>query len=274
MGFAVLDPKSAAVPGFDRGFDTYDADFHSRRQGENRYQSVERRAEVVIERAEGWLKQRPKGPFFLWVHLYDPHDPYDSPAPFKEQYSAKPYEGEVAYSDFAIGKLLASLRINGLYEGALIAVVADHGEAFGEHGERSHGFFLYDETLHVPLLIKLPGERLAGRRVESRARLVDVAPTILQASGIEAPAEMQGVALLKASGTDGVEKENLPAYAETDYPHRAFVWSALYSWRAGKYLYIDAPEPELYDQSSDPEVLHEPGGDFERGGGNDGGAVT
>jgi arylsulfatase A-like enzyme/Tfp pilus assembly protein PilF len=262
VGSQVLDPRSAAVPGFERGFDTYDADFHSRQPGEDRYHSVERRASVVMDHAMAWLKQRPGGPFFLWVHLYDPHDPYDPPAPFNTRYAANPYHGELAYSDFAIGKLLTTLRAQALFDGTLIAVVADHGEAFGEHGERSHGFFLYDETVHVPLLIKLPRQYSAGTRIESRARLVDLAPTILLAVGIKIPGAMQGEPLLRLTKQGFVARQSAnpsdapPAYSETDYPHRAFGWSALYAWRAGKYLYIDAPQPELYDESADPAQVH------------------
>jgi arylsulfatase A-like enzyme/Tfp pilus assembly protein PilF len=266
VGSQVLDPKSAAVPGFERGFDTYDAGFHSRRSGEDRYQSVERRAMVVVEHAVAWIGQQPHGPWFVWVHLYDPHDPYDSPPLFKARYAAAPYDGEIAYVDFAVGKLLTALRSRGLYEGSLIAIAADHGEAFGEHGERSHGFFLYDETLHVPLLIKLPGGQSLGRRIADRVGLVDLAPTILKEVGIEPPAAMQGEILLNSRKPDtkarnartspagtGIDR---PAYAETDYPHRAFGWSALYSLRSGKYLYIEAPVRELYDQSADPQALH------------------
>jgi len=262
VGSQVLDPRSAAVPGFERGFDTYDADFHSRQPGEDRYHSVERRASVVMDHAMAWLKQRPGGPFFLWVHLYDPHDPYDPPPPFNTRYAANPYHGELAYSDFAIGKLLTTLRAQALFDGTLIAVVADHGEAFGEHGERSHGFFLYDETVHVPLLIKLPRQYSAGTRIESRARLVDLAPTILLAVGIKVPGAMQGEPLLRLTKQGLVARQSAnpsdapPAYSETDYPHRAFGWSALYAWRAGKYLYIDAPQPELYDESADPAQVH------------------
>ena len=262
VGSQVLDPRSAAVPGFERGFDTYDADFHSRQPGEDRYHSVERRASVVMDHAMAWLKQRPGGPFFLWVHLYDPHDPYDPPPPFNTRYAANPYHGELAYSDFAIGKLLTTLRAQALFDGTLIAVVADHGEAFGEHGERSHGFFLYDETVHVPLLIKLPRQYSAGTRIESRAQLVDLAPTILLAVGIKVPGAMQGEPLLRLTKQGLVARQSAnpsdapPAYSETDYPHRAFGWSALYAWRAGKYLYIDAPQPELYDESADPAQVH------------------
>ena len=266
VGSQVLDPKSAAAPAFDRGFKTYDAPFHIRGPGEDRYHSVERRGTMVVNRALAWLNQHPRGPFFLWLHFYDPHDPYDPPPPFKARYVASPYDGEMAYVDSAVGRLLTALRSHGLYDQSLIVVVADHGEAFGEHGERSHGLFLYDETLHVPLLIKLPGTGSAHPLIESRVGLIDIAPTLLQEVGIAAPAAMQGRSLLelmkpRASGGANTAKSDVaaqdrPQYAETDYPHRAFGWSSLRAWRAGKYLYIDAPERELYDQSLDPEASH------------------
>lgn len=259
LGSQVLDSKSASAPGFNRGFETYDAPFRARRPGEDRYHSIERRGMAVVESALGWLNQHPRGPFFLWLHFYDPHDPYDPPPPFKARYAASPYDGEIAYVDFAVGRLLADLRKRGIYEETLFAVVADHGEAFGEHGEISHGLFLYDDTLHVPLLIKLPGAHSAHLQVESRVGLVDIAPTILQEFGITAPQPMQGASLrplMKMSTRARPSAADRPEYAETDYPHRAFGWSSLRSWRAGKYLYIDAPERELYDQSADPEDAH------------------
>ena len=260
VGSQVLDPKSAAAPGFDRGFDTYDAGFHSRREGEDRYQSEERRAGTVVDHALAWLKHPPRKPFFLWVHLYDPHDPYDPPEPFKTKYSATPYDGEIAYVDSALGRLFAGLKTAGFYDSSVIAVVADHGEAFGEHGEESHGFFLYDETVHVPLLIKLPASRAAIAHVSARVGLVDVAPTLLRAAGVDVPTAMQGVSLLPSGGKKGDSaaggSTERAAYSETDYPQRAFGWSWLRALRAGKYLYVDAPQRELYDQSADPKALH------------------
>ncbi|HTM41557.1 MAG TPA: sulfatase-like hydrolase/transferase [Terriglobales bacterium] len=266
VGSQVLDPKSASAPGFDRGFDTYDAPFHARRPGDDRYHSIERRGMEVVAQALGWLNRHPDGPFFLWLHFYDPHDPYDPPPPFKTRYASSPYDGEIAYVDSAVGRLLAALRTRGLYQDALLVVVADHGEAFGEHGELSHGLLLYDDTVHVPLLIKLPGERAHHLAVESRVGLVDIAPTLLEELGISPPPVMQGASLLesmKRVASQAITARSRPAsaadrpeYAETDYPHRAFGWSSLRSWRAGKYLYIDAPERELYDQSSDPGDLH------------------
>ncbi len=258
VGSQVLDPESAAAPGFERGFDQYDAGFHSRREGEDRYASEERRATVVADHALGWLKQQSHRPIFMWVHFYDPHDPYDPPEPFKSKYTAAPYNGEIAYVDFALGKLFAGLKAAGLYDSSIVAVVADHGEAFGEHAEVSHGFFLYDETIHVPLLIKLPGVNVAHEQINRPVGLVDVSPTLLEAAGVKIPAMMQGVSLLPSmTGKKGDSGAGLssdrPAYSETDYPQRAFGWSWLRSLRTGKYLYIDAPRRELYDLAADPK---------------------
>ena len=266
VGSLILDPLDGTAPGFDRGFEVYDAGFHLRRHGADRYKSVERRAGDVVNHALAWLSQLPNGPFFLWVHLYDAHDPYDPPSPFKERFAAQPYDGEIAYADSAVGKLLDEIRKHGLYDETLIAVMADHGESLGAHGENTHGIFLYDETLHVPLVFKLPASHSAGWRIDTRARLVDVAPTILQEAGVAVPKEMQGESLsalmmMKAkpvagSAPAGPATEDRSAYAETDYPHRAFGWSSLRSMRTGKYLYIRAPERELYNQADDPEAAH------------------
>jgi len=265
IGSLVLDPTARSAPGFDRGFETFDAGFHRRRPGENRYQAIERRGGEVVSHALAWLSLHPRGPFFIWVHLYDAHDPYDPPEPYKSRYASAPYDGEIAYADSAVGKLLSQLRVRGLYEGALIAVMADHGEALGEHGEDTHGIFLYDETIHVPLLFKLPGERPAGKRIENRVQLVDVLPTILQGVGVPVPEEVQGQSLLPMlkppAAKPGTSKEptaplDRPAYAESDYPHRTFGWSSSRALRAGKYLFIEAPRRELYDQSVDPKAAH------------------
>ena len=269
VGSLVLDPETRSAPGFERGFDTYDAGFHRRHVGEDRYQSIERRGGEVIGRALDWLSKHHDGPFFIWVHLYDAHDPYDPPEPYKTRYASTPYDGEIAYVDAAVGKFLAWLRFRGLYDGALIAVMADHGEALGQHGEATHGIFLYDETIHVPLLFKLPGARSAGTRISTRARLVDVLPTMLQTVGIPVPAAVQGESLLPLLKTASVTRTgkttrnpaetsspDRPAYAESDYPHRTFGWSALRSLRSGKYLFVQAPRDELYDEPADPKEEH------------------
>jgi choline-sulfatase len=274
VGSLILDPLDGTAPGFDRGFEIYDAGFHLRRHGMDRYKSVERRAGDVVNHALAWLSQLENGPFFLWVHLYDAHDPYDPPPPFKAKFASQLYDGEIAYADSAVGKLIDELRKHGLYDETLIAVMADHGESLGAHGENTHGIFLYDETLHVPLLFKLPASRTGGKQIDARVRLVDVAPTILQEVGLAVPKEMQGESLaplmnkiatnpphpagrvspLASAGNS--EEDDRPAYAETDYPHRAFGWSSLRSLRTGKYLYIRAPDRELYNETADPESAH------------------
>jgi arylsulfatase A-like enzyme/Tfp pilus assembly protein PilF len=274
VGAMVLDPHAGFARGFDRGFDTYDAGFHQARPGEDRYHSTERRGGEVVAHALAWLNQHPRGPVFMWLHLYDAHDPYDPPEPYKSKYASAPYDGEIAYVDAAVGKFLSDLRTRGLYDGALIAVMADHGEALGEHGEDTHGFFLYDETIHVPLLIKLPGAASAGnsaaeKKIENRVGLVDVLPTILQAVGFPIPPEVQGESLLsmlvpKSAPAESAEASpapdafpDRPAYAETDYPRNTYGWSPLRALRTGKYLYIKAPRQELYDQSVDPKAEHD-----------------
>jgi arylsulfatase A-like enzyme/Tfp pilus assembly protein PilF len=285
VGSLILDPIAGTAPGFDRGFDVYDAGFRIKTPRDNRYDTVERRAGVVVAHALAWLKTRPADapPFFLWVHLYDPHDPYDPPEPYKSKF-ADPYDGEIAYADAMLGRLFAALKTAGLYQDSLITMMADHGEAFGEHGERSHGMFLYDETIHVPLLIKLPAARCSvpatdeatspkGKRNttsrepcpgtkpqtnDARVGLVDVTPTILEATGIPIPQEIQGQSLLGAMKSGAAQDRSIdrPIYSETDYPHRAFQWSSLRALRQGKYLAIEAPERELYDQTNDPKAVH------------------
>jgi arylsulfatase A-like enzyme/Tfp pilus assembly protein PilF len=271
VGAMVLDPHAGFARGFDRGFDTYDAGFHQARVGEDRYHSMERRGGEVVAHALAWLNQHPRGPFFMWLHLYDAHDPYDPPEPYKSKYVAAPYDGEIAYVDSAVGKFLSDLRTRGLYDGAVIAVMADHGEALGEHGEDTHGFFLYDETIHVPLMIKLPGaasagKDLPGKKIENRVGLVDVLPTILQAVKIPVPPEVQGESLLgmmlpkPAAAESSATPDTSPdraTYAETDYPQNTYGWSPLRALRTGKYLYIKAPRQELYDESADPKAEHD-----------------
>jgi len=260
LGAYILDP-AATARGFERGFDVYDANFHQPKRGEDRYKSVERRAEDVANRALGWLSRHQQRPFFIWLHFYDAHDPYDPPEPFKTHYASVPYDGEIAYTDSIVGSFVEVLRKHGLYQNSVIAIAADHGEAFGEHGEERHGMFLYDETIHVPLLLKLSAGRLGGKRVDERVALAEVAPTLLDAAGVSAPETMQAKSLfpLMNAGKTSVGGEGKPperpVYSETNYAHRAFGWSELRSWRTGKYLYVQAPKQELYDQSSDPDAV-------------------
>jgi arylsulfatase A-like enzyme/Flp pilus assembly protein TadD len=242
VGSLVLDPRNGTAPGFDRGFDRYDAGFRLRRPGEDRYRTVERRGDEVIARALAWIGDSAPGPWFAWVHLYDAHDPYEPPADLKSRFAAAPYDGEIAGVDRLVGRLL-----RGVEPSAIVAVAADHGEALGDHGEETHGVFLYDAVLHVPLVLRLPGAR--GARVTSRVRLADLAPTLLAAVGVPTPSSMQGESMLPL--VQGRDVHDRPAYAETEYPRQAFGWSTLAAWRADRFLLIRAPRPELYDLVSD-----------------------
>src|SRR5262249_44793350 len=156
--------------------------------------------------------------------------------------------GEIAYADSCVGELLDQLRKHGLYDETLIAVMADHGESLGAHGENTNGIFLYKETLHVTLGIKLPLNQAAGGKMDVQVGLAEVASTILQAAGIAIPKEMQGASALGLLTAKNAAQAR-PTYAETDYPHRGFGWSSLRALRTGKYLYIHAPERELYNQT-------------------------
>jgi len=250
VGSIILDPKNGFASGFERGFDIYNAGFHRQKTGERREASMQRRGEVTLGYVLEWLGQQKDGPFFLWFHLWDAHDPYNPPEPFRSRFPKAPYNGGIAYVDATVGKLLDYLRSQGLYDNSLIAVAADHGESLGEHGELTHSIFLYDSTIHVPLLVKLPGNRFVGKRVNATASLVDLAPTVLEGLGQTPPPAMQGRSLLPLIGNP--HPGYRPSLATGDHSERSFGWSALVSLRVGSQLYVRAPSPELYDLASDP----------------------
>jgi arylsulfatase A-like enzyme/Flp pilus assembly protein TadD len=250
VGSIILDPKNGFASGFERGFDVYNAGFHRQKTGERREASMQRRGEVTLGFVLEWVGQQKGGPFFLWFHLWDAHDPYNPPEPFRSKFPNAPYNGGIAYVDSIVGKLLDYLRTQGLYDNTLIAVAADHGESLGEHGELTHSIFLYDSTIHVPLLLKLPGNRSAGQRVSATASLVDLAPTLIDSLGQTPPQSMQGRSLLPLIGNPHPESRS--SLATGDHSERSFGWSALVSLRSANQLYVRAPRPELYDLSSDP----------------------
>ena len=250
VGSIILDPKNGFASGFERGFDVYNAGFHRQKTGERREASMQRRGEVTLGYVLEWVGQQKGGPFFLWFHLWDAHDPYNPPEPFRSRFPNTPYNAGIAYVDSIVGKLLDYLRSQGLYDNTLIAVAADHGESLGDHGELTHSIYLYDATIHVPLLLKLPVNRSAGQRVNAAASLVDLAPTVLEALGQTPPSAMQGRSLLPLIGNP--HPENRSSFATGDHSERSFGWSALVSLRSGNQLYVRAPRPELYDLSSDP----------------------
>jgi arylsulfatase A-like enzyme/Flp pilus assembly protein TadD len=241
--------------GMARGFDFYDDTFPGQAYLEKDLALVERPAKESVAHALAWLQRTRKRPFFLWLHLYDPHSPYSPPEPFRSQYKAQPYDGEVAYTDHELGRLLDWLKGNGLYAGALVVLVSDHGESLGEHGEREHGFFIYNATTHVPLIVKPPaGSRLqTGRRAEP-VETIAVAPTLLEVAGVRDAIQKQ----FQAEGLFPKQRdaESATAYSETFYPFSSFGWNPLRGLESGRYHYIEAPRAELYDVNADPEEKH------------------
>ena len=246
IGAVILDSKTLA-PGFDRGFDFYD-NFPEHSSTKSRWGRVERRGMVVVEHAEKWLRAHPAGPHFMWVHLYDPHDPYEPPAPYSEIYKDHLYDGEIAYADSALAHFIAYLKTSGRYRNSIIVVVGDHGEGLGEHHEDTHGIFLYDSTTHVPLIVKLPGGSSAGTAVAAQVRTVDIVPTLLELAGAQVPQKRDGESLQPYF--IGKNEASRPAFGETDYPLR-FGWAPLRSVRSDGFKFIEAPRPELYDLQSD-----------------------
>ena len=273
IGAVILDSRALA-PGFERGFDTYD-NFPEHPPADSRWGRLERRAEEVVRRADAWLAASSAKPRFMWLHLYDPHDPYQPPAPYAAVYKSHLYDGEIAYADHALGQLLALLDRQGRYDNSLIIVMSDHGEGLGEHGEDTHGIFLYDSTTRVPLIVKLPSAtapRVAkGRVVSAVVRTIDVLPTLANYLGFSTPAKFDGESFREflfskgagpaaalAAKPAAVEKTawaespgGAPTFAETDYPLR-YGWAPLKSARAAGMKYIEAPRPELYDLRADP----------------------
>ena len=186
-----------------------------------------------------------------------PTSPDDPPEPYRSQYAATPYDGEIAYVDALVGEILDSLVRNGLYNNSLIVFAADHGESLGDHQEPQHGFFVYDSVLKVPLVIKLPAGTSQGKTVDAQVQTVDIMPTILQYLSIPKPKEVQGVSL--RSLIEGKTSSNVSepyAYSESYYAFSSFGWSPLRSLRTNKYKYIQAPQPELYDLEKDPLELN------------------
>lgn len=239
VGSTVLD----ADRGLAQGFETYRNAMPIAPGGPP---APQRRADAVIDDALTWLDGIGGSRFFLWTHLYDPHRPYEPPEPFRSRYD-DPYIGEIAFADAQIGRLIDALDRRGVLDRTLIVVAGDHGESLGEHGERTHGIFVYENVLRVPLLIRAPW--FTPVRTGTVVRLVDVMPTILDLFGIDAP-DVDGVSL--RSLLDGRSTDlGLEAYAESRYPLR-FGRSSLRSLRDGRFKVIDAPRPELYDLTLDP----------------------
>lgn len=250
VGAAVLDSRF----GLNQGFDFYYDHFDFSRLDEANLDQMERPGNVVADIALDWLGKNSQKKFFLWVHLYDPHFPYRPPEPYAREYADHPYDGEIAFVDEQVGRLVRFLKEKGLYRNSLILVTGDHGESLGEHGEKTHGFFIYNATMRVPLIIRLP-DSTSARTVTDPVSLVDLMPTVLSALGVEIPTQVQGTSLLPAiRGAKADANRNL--YGETYLPRLHFNWSELRGTENTRYHFIDAPHPELYDLTKDPGEIH------------------
>jgi choline-sulfatase len=245
---AVLDRRF----GLNQGFDFYYDHFDFSRLAETNLDLMERSGDKVIDQALAWLAKPRRKPFFLWVHLYDPHHPYKPPPPFDEKYKANPYDGEIAFTDTQVGRLLSYLKQHALYKRTLVVLAGDHGEGLGEHGEKTHGFFIYNSTLHVPLIIKpVLGTKVADKVVAAQVSLVDLMPTVLGFLAAPVPPKVQGKDLAGALVRGGEVKGSY-LYSETYLPRIHFNWSELRGLQVRNYHFIAGPKPELYDTSKDP----------------------
>jgi arylsulfatase A-like enzyme/Flp pilus assembly protein TadD len=253
-GFATGAAVSAYVlrgeTGIAKGFDFFD-DGIALRPTESLGNS-QRSGRETSRAALDWLQKVEAKPFFLLLHLYEPHTPYEPPEPFASRYRSSPYDGEIATADSIVGDFLAELKKRGIYDKAVIVLLSDHGEGLGDHGEQDHGILLYREALQVPLFLKLPGSRLAGTTVSAPAQIIDVTPTLLTLAGQPLPQGLEGGSLLDLRNGGKTGKAARPIYSETWYPRLHFGWSELASAIQDHSHYIDGPQPELFDLATDP----------------------
>jgi choline-sulfatase len=242
VGSIVVGPNR----GLARGFETY-----SGVAGTASHDELRRPGHVVVDDALNWINRSDARPFFAWVHLFDAHAPYDLPEPLRTKYDGMPYLGAIALLDAQVARLVAALERRGALDDTMIVVAGDHGESLGDHAEEGHGIFVYQSTLRVPLIVRAPG--VNARTVSDVTRLVDVMPTVLDALGLPAP-PTDGVSLWPLM-TGRTARLELESYSESMYPRR-FGWSELRALRAGRFKYVSAPRPELYDLESDPGEAH------------------
>ena len=230
--------------GLTQGFDVYDDNYGTR--GASEFSYVERKAGEVVAKALAWLKDQ-KSPWFLWVHCFDPHQRYEPPEPFLSQFKDNPYNGEVAYVDSALAGLFDSLRQKGAEDDTIIVLTGDHGESLGEHGESTHGYFAYNSTLWIPMIIAAPGIK-SGESRETVCH-IDIFPTVCDLLGLSKPRSLQGISLLPALKGKALPLREI--YFESLYPHFSRGWAPLRGIISGRQKYFDSPIPELYDIDMD-----------------------
>ncbi len=235
--------------GLGRGFDVYNDDFAS----EQPFKSLreERPANEVFAPFARWLEEHKTDRFFSWVHFFDPHFPYNPPSPYKERFVSDLYDGEIAFVDEQVGKIVGKLRDYGLLQRTLVIIAGDHGEAFGEKEETGHGAFLYEPTMRVPLILYAENRLPRGRVVKSRVRLIDIPSSVMDFLGLPGLKDSQGTSLLPY--VQGKRKDDLDSYLETYYPRDNYGWSELVGLQRAEWKYIRAPREELYDLRRDPK---------------------
>ena len=240
IGGSPLDSKF----GLDQGFDVYDDDFAL--VGSSGLTSAERKAEVVIEKALNWMKNQ-STPWFTWIHLFDPHYSYEAPEPFLSRFKNTPYDGEVAYIDYTLGRLFDNMKQGNLSNNTLFVFTSDHGESLGEHGEDTHGIFAYNSTIWVPLIFSIPG--IKSGKINQPVSHVDIFPTVCDFLGIEKPQNLQGLSLLPT--TNGKKLTERKIYFESLQPYYTLGWAPLQGYISKMSKFIESPIPELYDLVSD-----------------------
>jgi arylsulfatase A-like enzyme/Tfp pilus assembly protein PilF len=251
IGAFILDRRF----GLARGFDQYWGEFPLHRYAGADPSTIQIRGDQVQAAASQWIADHGPHRFFVFVHFYDLHGPYLLPASWRARFPGRFYDGEIAYVDDLIGKLWEDLVRQGVANRTLLVITADHGEGLGEHGEQNHGFLLYRSTTHVPLIIRFPDRRYAGKRINTIVRLIDIAPTVCALLGVPSPPSFQGRNL--APDISGQVRPALPAYSETLYSYRHFHTAPIYALRDNQYTFIQAPRPELYEFRKDPVELHD-----------------
>ncbi len=246
----VLDHRWGIAQGFEKFFDNFDLEKFGDAIGMD---VIQRPGSETVDQALSWLSAERERPFFAWVHLYDPHAPYEAPEPFRSRFPATMiggYDAEIATADAQLGRLLDALEAEGRLKDTLVMVTGDHGEMLGEHGEPTHGFFIYDAATHIPVIVAGPG--VPVREVPEQIRIVDLMPTALELLGVAAPRQVQGVSLMPLARGEPL---SLLAQSESWYPRYHYGWSELISLQDNRVKYIRAPRPELYDLELDPREL-------------------
>jgi len=250
VGAFVLDRRF----GLARGFENYWGDFQLFRYQGKDPGMIQIRGDRVETAAEEWITAHRSERFFAFVHFYDLHGPYLLPEPWLSRFGEDVYDGELAYTDDLIGRLWKTLQKLGLADRTALIITADHGEGLGDHGERHHGFFLYNSTINIPMIVRLPAGTHGGMRVQNVARLIDIAPTVCSLLGVPLLPTFQGRSLMPEVEGKTISPE--PAYSESLYPYRHFHTAPLYAIETERYSLISAPRRELYNLNLDPKQTH------------------